>query len=136
MQVPENILQQFNLEVIKPELKKRYDYNCLGFTRYIFEQNKLYWEKSFIMENWLKTHTKKVKKSKIGDIGVMEDSYGLTHTFIVIDPTNNMILHKPGVLPLTVETINEGIINGNMRGYGKITEFRRFKKEVKDNENY
>lgn len=131
------VLKKFGIEK-KAQLTNPYFYNCWGFTRFIFEKKKLVWEKDYNMEKWLKENTKKVKKVKVGDIGVMRDNYELlSHTFIVIDPKQDIIFHKCGALPLSYGTIRQETENGNMAVYGKIVEFRRFKeRKVKINENY
>lgn len=130
--VPFKILKKFDIEnedQLTNNNNYTYAYNCWGFTRFVYEKGNLYWEASQNMEEWLASNTRKIKKLKIGDIGVMKNYSSLTHTFIIVNPKQNSIIHKCGARPLSYGTIEEERKNGNLEGYGKIVEYRRFKKK-------
>lgn len=124
MRVPIEVLEKTGLVEYYQELSTEY-YNCWNFTKFYHEHNTLYWEECSDMERWLKNNTRKIKKPKKGDIGVMRNYQRLEHTFIVLDTETGEIIHKAGEYPLEVTSLN----NENLyQWYGKITEYRRFKK--------
>jgi hypothetical protein len=133
--------------------ERRGSYNCWGFTRGILEtQEHFRWEDIESMEEWLSENTDEINMHKeplkCGDIVVfrgvneglcccnMYDEEGedfevctcepeLLHTAVLVDPAQEIIIHKPGGRPLERCTIQAVLDEG---AYGGVTEYRRYNK--------
>lgn len=134
--------------------KNYHDYNCWGFTRGILNTDEEFeWFEKREMEDWLQDNTVEINMHKeplkCGDIVVfrgvdedecccnMYDEEGedfevctcellLTHTDILVDPIQLIVIHKPGRCPL--ERCTLAYVAEEHSCYGEVTEYRRIKK--------
>ena len=124
------------------EAEQSADYNCWGFTAYILGWTRgLRWLEMESMDSMLALLSRPLRSDELvepGDIAVYRgpwewdgDEYyedELLHTAVVVSREKQLLIHKPGELPLELQNF-EGVLEGSTtteeKTYGGIDEFRR-----------
>jgi len=121
------ITEHQDINYFEPKKVQDYEYNCWGFVAYLFNWTSyIRWVYHGEMEDFLKKHTVIVKKPQVGDIAVYREGGKkrfLTHTALITDTEDEMLIHKPG--SNTLEIVQGNDMNVLHPSYKMLAEYRR-----------